>query len=101
MSIFTSLGPRMLLSVTITLLFVFLGSGYAPSWLAPLYKNSLIRNGVLILAAICSRIFIGEGLKKRQNNPSTTNLETTNQKEQKTSSDTLLKEDKGANKKEK
>jgi len=54
------------LSVSITLLFVLLGSGYGPAWAAPLYKNSLIRNGVLIIAAIFSRMFIGEGLARRQ-----------------------------------
>jgi len=54
------------LSVSITLLFVLLGSGYGPAWAAPLYKNSLIRNGVLIIAAIFSKMFIGEGLARRQ-----------------------------------
>jgi len=99
MSIFTSIGPRMLLSVTMTLLFVFLGSGYAPEWLAPLYKNSLIRNGVLIFAAICSRIFIGEGLKKRQNNQTT--LETEKKQEKKSSSVTSQDGSKKATKKDK
>jgi hypothetical protein len=62
----TGLVPRVALSVSITLLFVLLGSGYGPAWAAPLYKNSLIRNGVLIIAAIFSRMFIGEGLARRQ-----------------------------------
>lgn len=62
----TGLVPRVALSVSITLLFVFLGSGYGPAWAAPLYKNSLIRNGVLIIAAIFSRMFIGEGMARRQ-----------------------------------
>jgi len=83
----TGIVPRVLISVSITLLFVLLGSGYGPAWAVPLYKNSLIRNGVLIVAAIFSRIFIGEGMQRKQGTAKvpkrTEKTETIDEKEEK------------------